>query len=71
MIVNQGPEGLLFPYLVGLVRSAMPSIIASGAATGGEIDIDTLEQRLVADAPATGVVGTVSAGFVGVYARKP
>ena len=71
MVIVQGPEGGLFPYLVDLVRSAMPSIIASGAATAAEIDIDTLEQRLAADAPPTGVVGTVSAGFVGVWARKP
>ena len=71
MVVNQGPDGMLFPYLVGLVRSAIASIIASGAASADEIDIDTLEQRLVADAPATGVVGTVSAGFVGAWARKP
>ena len=71
MMIAQGPEGVLFPYLTDLVRSAMPSIIASGAATAVEIDVDTLEQRLAADAPATGVVGTVSAGFVGVWARKP
>jgi hypothetical protein len=45
--------------------------VASGAATAAEIDIDTLEQRLVADAPKTGVVGTVSAGFVSVWAIKP
>jgi ubiquinone/menaquinone biosynthesis C-methylase UbiE len=71
MTVAQGPDGHLFPYLVDLVRSAMPSIIASGAATASEIDIDTLERRLIADAPATGVVGTVSAGVIGVWARKP
>jgi ubiquinone/menaquinone biosynthesis C-methylase UbiE len=71
MVIPQGPDGILFPYLTDLVRSAMPSIIASGAATAAEIDIDTLEQRLAADAPPTGVVGTVSAGFVGVWARKP
>ena len=71
MIIAQGPEGSLFPYLAGLVHSLMPSIIASGAATGAEIDIDTLEQRLVADAPTTGVVGTVGAGLVSVWARKP
>ena len=71
MVVNQGPEGMLFPYLVGLVRSAMASIVASGAATAEEIDVETLKQRLVADAPITGVVGTVSAGFVGAWARKP
>jgi hypothetical protein len=71
MIVAQGPEGPLFPYLADLVRSAMPSIIASGAATADEIDIDTLEQRLIAESPATGAVGTVNAGYIGVWARKP
>jgi SAM-dependent methyltransferase len=69
--VSQGPDGRLFPSVVSLVRSAMTSIIASGAATEAEIDIDTLEQRLIADAPSTGVLGTISAGFVGVWARKP
>jgi hypothetical protein len=49
----------------------MPSIIAIGAATLAEIEIDTLEQRLIADAPEYGVVGTVAAGFVSVWARKP
>ena len=71
MTIAQGPDGPLFSSLTALVRSAMPSIIASGAATGDEIDIDTLEQRLLADAPTTGVVGAVSAGYVGVWARKP
>ena len=71
MVIAQGPEGALFPYLVDLVRSAMPSIIASGTATAAEIDIDTLEKRLAADAPTIGVVGTISAGFVSVWARKP
>ena len=49
----------------------MDSIIASGAATAEEIDIDTLEQRLVADAPVSGVVGTISSGVLGIVARKP
>src|SRR5262245_21217563 len=69
--VGQGPEGHLFPYLVDLVRSAMDSIIASGAATAEEIDIASLERRLVADAPVTGVVGTISSGVLGIVARKP
>ena len=68
--IGQGPQGHLFPYLVDLVRSAMDHIIASGAATRDEIDIDTLEQRLVADAPAAGVVGTISSGVVGITAWK-
>jgi hypothetical protein len=71
MIVRQGPKGSLFSDLADFVRSAMPSIVASGAATAAEIDIDTLEQRLIADAPTTGVMGTIAAGFVGIWAHKP
>jgi len=71
IIVRQGPKGSLFPDLADFVRSAMPSIVASGVATEAEIDIDTLEQRLVHDAAATGVVGTIAPGFIGVWARKP
>jgi len=71
MNIAQGPQGSLFPTIASLVRSTMPSIIASGAAAAAEIDIDTLEKRLADDAPPTGVVGTITAGFVSVWARKP
>jgi hypothetical protein len=69
--IQQGPEGALFPALVSVVRSQLAAIVASGAATAAEIDIETLEQRLIADAPANGVVGYFNAGHVGVWARKP
>ena len=69
--IQQGPDGALFKILTALVRSQMPAIIASGIATEAEIDIDTLEQRLIADAPASGVVGYFHTGHVGVWARKP
>jgi SAM-dependent methyltransferase len=69
--IQQGPEGALFPALVSVVRSQLAAILASGAATAAEIDIETLEQRLIADAPANGVVGYFNAGYVGVWARKP
>jgi ubiquinone/menaquinone biosynthesis C-methylase UbiE len=68
--VQQGPDGALFPILTSPVRSEMAAIVASGVATAAEIDIDTLEQRLIADAPAGGVVGYFNAGHVGVWARK-
>jgi SAM-dependent methyltransferase len=71
MPIQQGPEGALFRSLVSVVRSQIPAIVASGAATEDEIDIDTLEQRLIADAPPGGVVGYFNAGHVGVWARKP
>lgn len=68
--IQQGPEGELFGILTSVVRSQLPEIVASGAATEAEIDIETLEQRLIADAPPQGVVGYFNSGHVGVWARK-
>jgi SAM-dependent methyltransferase len=69
--VLQGPDGALFSALASVVRSQIPAIVASGAATEAEIEIDTLEQRMIADAPAEGVVGYFNLGHVGVWAKKP
>ena len=69
--IQQGPDGALFGTLTSVVRSQMPAIVASGVTTEAEIDIETLEQRLIADAPAGGVVGYFNLGHVGVWARKP
>jgi len=69
--IQQGPDGMLFGILTAVVRSQIPAIVASGVATEAEIDIETLEQRLIADAPESGVVGYFNLGHVGVWARKP
>jgi SAM-dependent methyltransferase len=69
--IQEGPDGALFSTLAAVVRSQIPAIVASGAATEGEIEIDTLEERMIADAPVEGVVGYFSLGHVGVWARKP
>lgn len=66
----QGPEGPLFKTITALVRSQVPAIVASGAATEAEIAIETLEQRMIADAPAGGVVGYFNSGHVAVWGRK-
>jgi SAM-dependent methyltransferase len=68
--IQQGPSGALFSTLASVVRSQIPAIVASGVATEAEIDIDTLEQRMIADAPAHGVVGYFNLGHVGIWARK-
>jgi hypothetical protein len=68
--IQQGPDGALFSILTSVVRSQIPAIVASGVATKAEIDIETLEQRLIADAPTGGVVGYFNLGHVGVWARK-
>jgi SAM-dependent methyltransferase len=70
MPLQQGPDGALFGIIAALVRSQIPAIVASGAATEAEIGIDTLEQRMIADAPAGGVVGYFNSGHVAVWARK-
>ncbi len=66
----QGPEGPLFGIITALVRSQIPAILASGAATEMDIDIDTLEQRMIADAPGGGVVGYFNFGHVAVWGTK-
>ena len=68
--VQQGPDGQLFATLAAVVRSQLPAIVASGAATAEEIDIETLEARMIAEAPAGGAVGYFNLGHVGVWARK-
>jgi SAM-dependent methyltransferase len=69
--IQQGPDGELFRTLAAVVRSQLPAIVASGVATEAEIGIETLEERLIADAPPGGVVGYFNAGHLGVWARKP
>jgi SAM-dependent methyltransferase len=69
--IQEGPDGALFGTLAAVVRSQIPAIVASGAATEAEIDIDTLEERMIADAPDQGVVGYFNLGHVGVWASKP
>jgi hypothetical protein len=69
--IQQGPEGALFSLLTSVVRSQIPAIVASGAATEAEIDIETPEERLIDDAPPNGVVGYFNSGHIGVWAAKP
>jgi len=69
--IQEGPDGALFSTLASVVRSQIPAIVASGVATEAEIQIDTLETRMIADAPADGVVGYFNLGYVGVWASKP
>jgi ubiquinone/menaquinone biosynthesis C-methylase UbiE len=68
--IQQGPDGELFRVLTSVIRSQIPAIVASGAASEAEIDIETLEQRMIADAPVSGVVGYFNLGQVGVWAKK-
>jgi SAM-dependent methyltransferase len=61
----------LFRTLAAVVRSQLGAIVASGAATADEIDVDTLEQRLAGDAAGRATVGYFHSGHAAVWARKP
>lgn len=64
------PESPLFDYLAATVGSLLPAITARGIATEDEVGIDTLADRLRADARETGALLYVSE-LVGVWATEP
>jgi SAM-dependent methyltransferase len=67
--IQQGPE--LCRTLAAVVRSQLAAIVASGSAAAEEIDVDTLEQRLAADADRRTIAGYFHSGHAAVWARKP
>ncbi len=67
--IQQGPDGTLFSSLTSVVRSQIRAIVASGAATEAEIDIETLEKRLIADAPEA-VLSAISIWGTWAYGRR-
>jgi ubiquinone/menaquinone biosynthesis C-methylase UbiE len=69
--IRSWPDGDLFPVMTRLIKTSLKSIVASGVATEAEIDVDTLEARMIADAPKTGVVGAPILNYAGIWARKP
>ncbi len=65
--VIQGQEGH-YP-LAFIVRAMLPRIVRFGVASESEVDIETLEQRLSAERPASAVY--ISDMEFGVWAFKP
>jgi SAM-dependent methyltransferase len=62
------PESPLHGYLAATVRAFLPAMIAHGVATEAEVGIDTLVDRLRAEARETGALLYVSE-LVGVWAN--
>jgi hypothetical protein len=52
--VGGGPDFFAYSQGTMVVRSLLPLIVAHGIATADEIDIDTLEERIRAEAVAGG-----------------
>jgi hypothetical protein len=66
-----GPESVAYERWALIVRSLIPAIMSSGIATGAEIDIPTLEQRLRDEAlEAHATVPLFSGVVVGQWAHK-
>jgi ubiquinone/menaquinone biosynthesis C-methylase UbiE len=69
-IMDGGPHSPFYEWLAETVRSVLPGIEATGVATAAEINVDTLADRLRAEA-----LEKRGAAFapmmVGAFARKP
>ena len=68
IIVGVGEDAV--SRVVELIRSMLPAIVETGAATEAKVDIETLAERLRAD---TGPVGPVAIWppVIGAYANTP
>jgi ubiquinone/menaquinone biosynthesis C-methylase UbiE len=67
--VEGSPQSEIYEWLAQTVRSLLPVIEKTGVATKDEVDIDTLADRLRAEAVDKGAV-VHSPIFVGAWARK-
>jgi SAM-dependent methyltransferase len=65
-----GADWLGYDNLALVVRSLLPVIVATGAATAAELEVDTLADRLRSQLIATGGVAA-SPPFVGAWSRVP
>jgi ubiquinone/menaquinone biosynthesis C-methylase UbiE len=68
--VDGGPHSLFYEWVTETICSLLPRMEAMGLTTGGEIQIDTLEQRLRQEALETGGFAVISP-MIGAFARKP
>ena len=67
-VVGAGPAHPLYAHIAGLMRSLLPTIEALGVASGSEVDIETLEQRLGDEVVAAGAT-IVWVSLIGAVTR--
>jgi SAM-dependent methyltransferase len=68
--MEQGGGGFCPTWLVTTIRSLTPAMVKTGVATEAEIDIDTLDQRIRAEADAANAL-LLGPLMVGAWAAKP
>jgi SAM-dependent methyltransferase len=67
--VEHGPESSIYAQVAGITRTLLPVIDRTGIATAEEVGIDTLAERLRAEAVALDAT-LISPIFVGAWARR-
>lgn len=68
-MIGAGPDSLAYDYVAGTVRSLLPLILKFGIATAEEVAIDTLAERLRAEAVSKRAV-VRGPDLVSAWARK-
>jgi hypothetical protein len=68
--VDGGPDSPAYEVLAEVVRTLLPAIERTGVAGATEVDVDTLAQRMRAEAVARRAV-LVSPPLVAAWARVP
>jgi SAM-dependent methyltransferase len=68
--IGGGPDWPGYDYVADTVRSLLPMLERMGAATPDEVDVDTLADRLRAEAAGQGGVQMLPI-VIGAWARKP
>jgi len=68
--MEHGPNSPLFDLLAQNTRQMLPLMQRAGVATAEEVDIDTLSERMRAEAVAVDATLTAS-GLIGAWTRKP
>jgi hypothetical protein len=71
MLLRMGQSSFAARRWVSTVRGMLPRMIDYGIATEAEVEIDTLERRLLEEAARTGVVLPLWTLLVSQWARKP
>ena len=70
--LDVGPESAAYDRWATLTRSLLPKIVEYGLATDAQIDIETLEERLRAEAlSGRATIPLFSCLLIGQWARKP
>jgi len=69
-VMDGGPHSPMYEWFAETIRSMLPRMEAAGITTAAEVDVDTLADRLRAEALETGGAA-FSPLLIGAFARKP